>query len=169
MSIEFVIVGGHAAKLLEAAEQPLNGVALGIAVHVIGSRLVTLASGRNHGVRTPHRRRGYQRVGGVSAVGDKIGQEQRQGLRGVAGYARRKLSDVHGPGRRSPCAACSSARRGCVRGLTAHFFVYPARVLVSPHGGRVRQECVQGVVLLHGVEHALPHTCSSLVLEAKCT
>jgi hypothetical protein len=49
MRVEFIVLGGHAAKLLGPAEQPLDWVALYVAGNVVGAWVPPLASGRNHG------------------------------------------------------------------------------------------------------------------------
>ena len=89
MGIKFIIARGQAAKLFEATEQPLNGVALGVACPVVGSGKAALAAGRNHDLRAAGGQLGYQLVTVVGAVGNKHlrGQpvEQRQGLRGIVG------------------------------------------------------------------------------------
>lgn len=45
MGIQLLIARGHAAKLLEAAEEPLNGVPLGVTGHVVGPRAAALGRG----------------------------------------------------------------------------------------------------------------------------
>jgi hypothetical protein len=91
MRIELVVARGHAAKLLEAAEQPLDGVALGVAGHVISPRVATLAPGRNDGLGAASGQGGHERAGIVPPVSHQVrrGQpvEQRQRLRGVVALA----------------------------------------------------------------------------------
>jgi len=73
MRIQFVVPRGHAAKLLEAAEEPLDGLALGIAGGVEGARVPPLAPGWNYRLCTAVGQGRHQRVGIVATVGDEVG------------------------------------------------------------------------------------------------
>ena len=100
MSVQFIIAGGYAANLLEAAEQPLDGVVQGVAGRVEGARVATLAAGRNHCLGAAVSQGGHQRAGIVAAVGNEMGRgqalEQGLGLRGVVALARVEAA-AHGP------------------------------------------------------------------------
>lgn len=94
MRIELVIPRGYASKLLEAAEQPLDGVALGVAVCVVGPRSTAFTPGRDDGAGAAGGERGDQWVGVVAPVGDEISRgqvlKQRQGLRRVVALTGRQ-------------------------------------------------------------------------------
>lgn len=98
MGIQLVITCGYAAKLLEAVEEPLDGLALGVADRVVGPRQATLAAGWDDGLRAADGQGRLERVGIVAAVGNQVGWDQpvkqRQGLRGVGALARRP-ADAH--------------------------------------------------------------------------
>jgi len=49
MGTQLVIARGGAAKLFKVAEEPLDGVALGIALRLVGALVPALIPGRNHG------------------------------------------------------------------------------------------------------------------------
>jgi hypothetical protein len=49
MGIQLIVPGRHAAKLLKAAEEPLNVVALRVAGRIVGTRGRALTPGRNDG------------------------------------------------------------------------------------------------------------------------
>lgn len=91
MRIEFIISGGHATKLLEAAEKLFDRVALGVAGGIVRPRMLALAPGRNYGTGAAGSERSHQGVGIVAAVGHQVGRgqafEQRQSLRGVVTVA----------------------------------------------------------------------------------
>ena len=71
MRSELFIPSGQTAKLLEAADQPFDGVALGIAPRVVGARVAALAPGRDESFRAAADPVGHERVGIVAAAGDK--------------------------------------------------------------------------------------------------
>ena len=100
MRTKLVIAGGHAAKLLEAAEKPLHGVTLGIASRSVGPRVAALAPGRNGGLGAPGGQSRHERVGIVAAVGNQVGRgplaQQRQGLRRIVALAGTQ-AQPHGP------------------------------------------------------------------------
>ena len=91
MRIQFIIPGGHASKLFESAEEPLDGVALGVAGCVMGAWVPALAPGRNYGTGAARGQGGHERVGIVAAVGHlerrREAREQGQRLRGVVALA----------------------------------------------------------------------------------
>ena len=154
MRIQLVVARSHATKLLEAAEEALDGVALGVAGRIVGPWGAPLAPGRNQGLGVARGQGGYQRVGIVAAVGDGVGRgqtlEQRQGLRDIVALACAQ-PDAHEPtvgvGQRGELG--SQAPAAALEGLWAVFFAGSCGVLVGPHGGRIDQQRVQGVLLLH--------------------
>ena len=101
MGIQLVITRSHAAKLLEAAKQALDGLPLGVAHGVVGAGLAALPPWRNDGAGAPRSQGGDQRVGIVAAVGDELSRgqlaEQRQGLRGVVALARGQAAAHEAP------------------------------------------------------------------------
>jgi hypothetical protein len=100
MRIQLVIPRGHAAKLLEAAKEPLNRVTLCIPGYVVGPRVSTLTPGRNQGTSAGGGQGPHQRVGIVAAVSHDIRRvqpgEQRQGLRRIVPLALRQAT-THKP------------------------------------------------------------------------
>lgn len=66
MGIQLIIPGRHAAKPLEAAEEPLDRVALRVADCVVGTRVSALAPGRNDGPGTAGGHGGHERGALVS-------------------------------------------------------------------------------------------------------
>jgi hypothetical protein len=96
----------------------------------------------------------HDRVRIVTLVGHEVGQDkpvkQRQCLRVIFALAVRQAAahkpapgiSHHGQFARQPATAASEGLRS--------FFLRSARVLMRPHGGRVHQQRVQGIVLLHG-------------------
>lgn len=85
-----------AAKLLGAAEEPPDGVALSVASGGVGAWVAALTTGRNHGAGTAGSERGREWIRIVAPVGHELGWaralEQRQGLRGVVALAGRQAA-----------------------------------------------------------------------------
>ena len=100
MSGQFLVACGEAAKLLEAAEKPLDGMALGVAGRLVGPWVAAFAPGRNHGTDAAGSERGHERVRVVGAVSHHIGWrqalQQGQGLGRVMAWARRQAA-AHEP------------------------------------------------------------------------
>lgn len=96
MRIQLVIPSSHAAKLLEAAKQSLNGVSLGVAGRVVGPRRTAFSAGRSYGVRAANSQGVHERVGIIAAVGNQVGWgqavEQWQRLWGVVALTRRQAT-----------------------------------------------------------------------------
>jgi hypothetical protein len=90
--VQLVIARGHAAKLLEAAEEPLDGLALGATHGGVWAGLAPFAAGCNHGHGAALGQGSHEWVGIVAAVGNQVGRgpfaEQGQGLRRVVALAR---------------------------------------------------------------------------------
>ncbi len=100
MPVQLVVTGGHASKLFEATEEPLNGVSLGVAGRVVRPRVAPLAARRNHGHGAAGSQGSHQRVRIVAPVGNQVGRgqalEQGQGVRGIVALAGREAA-THGP------------------------------------------------------------------------
>lgn len=94
MRSQLVVPSRYASKLLEAAKQPLHGVALGITGVVVGPRVSTLPARRNHGAGAARREGGHQPVAIVATVSNEVGwgqaRKQRQRLRGIVALAGRQ-------------------------------------------------------------------------------
>jgi len=103
MCIKFIIAGGHAAELLETAEEPLDGVTLSVAVCIVGAHLSAFAPGWNHGAGTAGSERRHERIGIVAAVGHDVrwsqALEQRQRLRGIVALASGEAAAAQAPAR----------------------------------------------------------------------